>query len=54
MAQETTTRRRCRHAFPAMVTATEGGRRALCLNCGTLGPLRTGLAAAMQALREMR
>jgi hypothetical protein len=55
MAQEITTpRRRCKHAFPAMITATNDGRRARCMNCGTLGPLRTDLAAAMQALREMR
>lgn len=42
----------CRHYHPALVTATESGRRARCLKCGALGPVRASLGEAVRALRE--
>lgn len=45
---------RCKHRAPALVTETESGRRARCLRCDTLGPVRADLGQAMRALRETR
>jgi hypothetical protein len=46
---------RCGHLYPALVSTTkEGGRRARCLNCGALGPVRPSLAEATRALRGLR
>jgi len=44
---------RCRHLYPVqIVTGPGGGRRAICLGCGVLGPPRPDLATARRALRE--
>ncbi len=53
MARETKPLRwQCRHVYPALVVSNgEDGRRARCLNCGALGPVRANLAEAMRALR---
>lgn len=48
-------RRQCQHLYPALVTLTEEGlRRARCLSCNALGPMRVDLGEAMRALREAR
>ena len=44
---------RCGHRYPSVVDTTkEGGKRARCLGCGTIGPSRADAAGAMRALRD--
>jgi hypothetical protein len=44
---------RCGHLYPIVVSDAEGGKkRARCLGCETIGPLRAGAPEAMRALRE--
>jgi hypothetical protein len=46
---------KCSHRYPAQVKTLERGRRrAQCLNCDTLGPMRATMGEAMNALREVR
>lgn len=41
----------CEHSYPIMVvTAEDGGRRALCLGCKALGPGRANAQEAREAL----
>lgn len=44
-------RSKCKHVSPVMVNAVEGGgRRAHCLRCGAIGPVRETTDAARQAI----
>lgn len=45
---------RCGHRAPMLVTRTGSGRRARCLRCDEVGPVRADLGEAMKALRETR
>ncbi len=42
----------CHYATPLTTAAVEGGYRARCMVCGTLGPRRESAVLAMKALRE--
>ena len=44
-------RSKCKHVSPVVVNAVEGGgRRAHCLRCGAIGPVRETTEAARQAI----
>lgn len=42
---------RCRHLYPISVEGVGRGKRARCLGCGEVGPVRAEVAGAMWALR---
>ncbi len=44
----------CNHAYPIAVQVYDGGRRAQCLRCLAVGPVRSDPDAARQALIEER
>jgi hypothetical protein len=45
----------CEHrGYPILVDLEGGGRRALCLGCGAVGPIRKDIQEARKALLEMR
>jgi hypothetical protein len=43
---------RCRHLYPISVEGAGGAKRARCLGCGEVGPVRAEVAGAMWALRD--
>jgi hypothetical protein len=45
---------RCDHDYPIAVHVYDGGRRARCLRCLAVGPVRSDPHAARQALIEER
>jgi hypothetical protein len=48
-------RSECKHRYPTMVMAVEGGlRRAQCMNCDALGEIRETIGEAISALRMVR
>jgi hypothetical protein len=44
----------CEHRYPIVVHVYDKGRRARCLKCLAVGPVRRGTDAARQALLEER
>ncbi len=42
----------CRHGYPMEVSVYDNGRRARCLRCGAVGPVREDADAARRALVE--
>jgi hypothetical protein len=42
---------RCAHRYPIVVEGAGGAKRARCLACGELGPVRADAVGAMRALR---
>ncbi len=52
MARETPNAWRCKHHYPIVVESTGAEKRARCMGCGWLGPVREGSKEAMLALRE--
>ena len=44
----------CNHDYPIAVQVYDGGRRAQCLRCLAVGPVRSDPYAAQQALLEER
>ncbi len=43
---------RCDHQYPIDVMVYEGGRRARCLRCLAVGPVRESAEAARRALQD--
>jgi hypothetical protein len=52
MPTERPTTWRCRHLYPILVEGTGLGKRARCLGCGEVGPVRAEVTGAMWALRD--
>jgi hypothetical protein len=52
MARETPNAWRCKHHYPIVVESTGAEKRARCMGCGCLSPVREGSKEAMLALRE--
>jgi hypothetical protein len=44
----------CEHGYPIAVQDYDGGRRAKCLRCHAVGPVRSNSHAARRALLEER
>ncbi len=42
----------CDHPYPILVEGTGRDKRARCLGCGEVGPVRAEVAGAMWALRD--
>ena len=43
----------CAHDGPVLVSPADGGRRARCLSCGTVGPVRETSEEARRALEAL-
>ena len=52
MPTERPTTWRCRHLYPILVEDPGPGKRARCLGCGEVGPVRAEVTGAMWALRN--